>query len=68
MARSPRQSGGESFTAESADELKGRYDQIGRDVAYEEQPVDLTALFTGIGLAAALLACCAALYWNQRVV
>ena len=68
MARSPSRAAGRRSPPRSADELGAMYDQIGRDVAYEEQPVDLTALFTGIGLAAALLACCAALYWNQRVV
>jgi Ca-activated chloride channel family protein len=68
MGQIAQDSGGKAFTAESADELQAVYDQIGRDVAYEEQPVDLTGLVTGLGLAAALLACCAALYWNQRVI
>jgi Ca-activated chloride channel family protein len=68
MSRIAQDSGGKAFTAESADELQAVYDQIGRDVAYTEEPVDLTAFVTGLGLAAALLACCAALYWNQRVL
>ncbi len=68
MAQLAEASGGRAFTAESADQLRDVYDQIGRDVAYEEQPVDLTGRFTGAGLVLALIACCAALYWNQRVV
>lgn len=68
MAQIAQASGGRAFTAESAGELATVYDQIGRDVAYQEVPYDLTAVFTGAGLALALLACCAALYWNQRVV
>jgi Ca-activated chloride channel family protein len=68
MALIAQDSGGKSFSAQSAGELKTVYDQIGRAVAYQVRTVDLTGLFTGIGLAAALLACCAALYWNQRMV
>lgn len=68
MAAIAADSGGKTFTAQSAGELKSVYDQIGRAVAYQVRTDDLTGLFTGIGLAAALLACCAALYWNQRVV
>lgn len=68
MDRLAAESGGKAFTAESADELRGVYDQIGRAVAYVERPVDLTAMFAGVGLACALLSCCAALYWNQRVL
>jgi Ca-activated chloride channel family protein len=68
MALIAQDSGGKSFSAQSSGELKSVFDQIGRALAYQEKPVDLTGLFTGIGLAAALLACCAALYWNQRVV
>lgn len=68
LAQIAADSGGKSFSAQSAGELKSVYDQIGRAVAYQVRTDDLTGLFTGIGLAAALLACCAALYWNQRMV
>ncbi len=68
MAALAEAGGGRSYTAETADELRTVYDEIGRDVAYEEQPFDLTPLFAGVGLVTALLACAAALYWNQRVV
>lgn len=68
MAALAEAGGGRSYTAETADELRTVYDEIGRDVAYEEQPFDLTAVFAGVGLVTALLACSAALYWNQRVV
>jgi Ca-activated chloride channel family protein len=68
MAQIAQTSGGRAFTAESSDELATVYDQIGRDVAFRDEPYDLTTTFTGVGLALALLTCCAALYWNQRVV
>ncbi len=68
MAALAEAGGGRSYTAETADELRTVYDEIGRDVAYEEQPFDLTPAFAGVGLVTALLACAAALYWNQRVV
>ena len=68
--RSPSESGGKSFTAESADELKGVYDQIGRDVAYEEQPVDLTAAVHRyrFGRGAAGVLCCAVLEPARRLI
>lgn len=68
MAAIAEAGGGRTFTAETADELRAVYDQIGRDVAYEEQMVDLTPAFVGAGFVLAVLACCAGLYWNQRVV
>ena len=68
MGKISTSSGGESFTAQSADELKSVYDQIGRDIGYQVKTVDLSKVFVGIALALALAACCAALWWNQRIV
>jgi Ca-activated chloride channel family protein len=68
MSRIATNSGGESFTAQSADELMSVYDQIGRDIGYQVKTVDLSKVFAGIALALALAACCAALWWTQRIV
>lgn len=67
MAGIAAESGGRSFTAESADQLRSVYDQIERSVGYEIHKRELTAWFTGIALALALLAAGAGLYWTQRI-
>jgi Ca-activated chloride channel homolog len=68
MARIAQESGGRSFTAESADQLRSIYEQIGRDVAYTVQTRDLTAAFTGLGLLTGVIAAAGALMWTQRLV
>jgi Ca-activated chloride channel family protein len=68
MARIAQESGGRSFTAQSADELRSIYAQIGRDVAFTVQTRDLTAAFTGVALMTGLLAAAGALVWTQRLV
>ena len=68
MARIATQSGGRSFTAQSADQLASIYDQIGRDVAYVVRTRELTAAFAGGALVVALLAAAGALVWTQRLV
>jgi Ca-activated chloride channel family protein len=68
MARIAQESGGRSFTAESADQLASIYAQIGRDVAYTVETRDLTAAFAGIALLLGVLACAGALRWTQRLV
>ncbi len=68
MSRVAQDSGGRSFTAESADQLGSIYAQIGRDVAYTVQTRDLTAAFAGVALMMAVLAAAGALLWTQRLV
>ncbi|GAB3068219.1 VWA domain-containing protein [Intrasporangium mesophilum] len=68
MARIAQESGGTSFTAETADQLGSIYDQIGRDVAYTVSTRDLTAVFVGLALLIAVLAAAGALRWTQRLV
>ena len=68
MTRVAQDSGGRSFTAESADQLGSIYAQIGRDVAYTVQTRDLTAAFAGVALIMAVLAAAGALLWTQRLV
>jgi Ca-activated chloride channel family protein len=60
-------SGGRFFTAETANQLKSVYDQITRAVGFEVHKHELTAWFTGIALAMALLAAAASLVWSQRI-
>jgi len=68
MARIAHESGGKSFTAKSATQLRSVYDQIGRAVGYVVHHREVTAWFTGAGLALAALAAAAALIWSQRLV
>ncbi len=60
--------GGKTFTAQSADQLKSVYTEIGRVVGYNVQHRDITAWFIGIALALMVAAAAAALTWNQRLV
>jgi Ca-activated chloride channel family protein len=68
MARIAALSGGQTFTAETASQLKSVYDQIGRAVGYDVHRREITAWFTGLGLIMAMAAAVAALIWTQRVV
>ena len=68
MARIAHESGGKSFTAKSATQLRSVYDQIGRAVGYDVHTHEVTSWFTGAGLALAALAAAAGLIWSQRLV
>lgn len=67
MARIAQLSGGDTFTAQTASQLRSVYDQIGRAVGYDTHRREITAWFTGIGLLLGMAAAVAALYWTQRV-
>ncbi len=67
MARIASSTGGQTFTAQTADQLKSVYHQIGRVVGYDVHRHEITAWFTGIGFAVAALAGIAALLWTQRI-
>lgn len=67
MAQIAKATGGQTFTAQSADELKSVYNQIGRVVGYDVHRHEITAWFTGIGLVVAALAGVAGLLWTQRI-
>jgi Ca-activated chloride channel homolog len=60
--------GGKTFTAQSADQLKSVYKEIGRVVGYNVQHRDISAWFIGVALALMVAAAAAALTWNQRLV
>ena len=68
MAQIAADSGGQSFTAQTADQLGSIYDRIGRDVAYVVRTRELTAAFAGAALVVAVLAAAGALLWTQRLV
>jgi Ca-activated chloride channel homolog len=68
MAQIAADSGGQSFNAQTAGQLKSVYRQIGRTVGYDVHHHEITAWFTGIALAIAMLAAIAALIWTQRIV
>jgi Ca-activated chloride channel homolog len=67
MAQIAADSGGETFTAQSAEQLKSVYHQIGRVVGYDVHRHEITAWFTGLGLIVAALAGVAGLLWTQRI-
>jgi Ca-activated chloride channel family protein len=68
MATIAKASGGESFAAETADQLATIYDRLSHDIAFETRTQEITALFVGIALALAVAAAIAALLWTQRIV
>jgi Ca-activated chloride channel family protein len=67
MARIASDSGGKTFTAQSAGELQGVYSQIGRLVGFDTVTREMTAIFTGFGIAVLIVAAGAALWWTQRI-
>lgn len=67
MAQIAQDTGGKTFTAQSAGQLKSVYGQIGRIVGYDVHRHEITAWFTGIGLVLAALAAAASLLWTQRI-
>ena len=68
MTRIADQTGGRSFNAESADELKSVYDQIGKAVGYDTRTHEVGVWFTVVGLVLAALAAAAALFWTERML
>jgi Ca-activated chloride channel family protein len=68
MAQVASESGGHSFTAQTAGQLKSVYQEIGRTVGYDVHRHEITAWFTGIALALLIAAAIAALIWSQRLV
>jgi Ca-activated chloride channel family protein len=68
MAQIASTTGGHTFTAETAGQLKSVYSQIGRVVGYDVHRHEVTAWFTGIGLGLVLLAGIGAIVWTQRIV
>lgn len=59
--------GGNYFEAGSVDELRAAYADIGSSVGYQTEVQDVSARFIGIGLAFAVLAALASLFWFARL-
>jgi Ca-activated chloride channel family protein len=68
MAQIASESGGQTFTAKTASQLKSVYRQIGRAVGFDVHHREISAWFTGLALLLAMLAGITALIWNQRLV
>ncbi|TAK68623.1 MAG: VWA domain-containing protein [Actinomycetota bacterium] len=67
MAGIAEATGGQTFTAESADQLGSVYEQIGSIVGYDVESYDLTALAAGLALLFASLAAASAIGWATRL-
>ncbi|WP_229074359.1 VWA domain-containing protein [Actinoplanes sp. DH11] len=59
--------GGNYFAAGSTDELRAAYADIGSSVGYQTEVQDVSARFIGVGLALAVLAALASLFWFARL-
>ncbi len=68
MAQISSATGGQTFTAETATQLKSVYAAIGRAVGYDVHRHEVTVWFTGVALAVAMSAGLAALVWNERLL
>jgi Ca-activated chloride channel family protein len=68
MAQIAKDTGGKTFTAQTAGQLQSVYGQIGRIVGYDVHRHEITAWFTGVALVTAMLAAVGALIWTQRLV
>jgi Ca-activated chloride channel family protein len=67
MAQIAQDTGGKTFTAQSAGELQAVYAQIGRLVGYDTVTREITAGFTGAGIALLTIAAAAGIWWTQRI-
>jgi Ca-activated chloride channel family protein len=68
MAKIASDTGGRTFGAQSAGQLKSVYNEIGRAVGYDVHHRDITAWFIAIALVLMIAAAMGALAWNQRLV
>jgi Ca-activated chloride channel family protein len=67
MARLAEQTGGSAFTAQSGDELRDVYDDIGEQVGTTTERREVTDAVTGLGLLLALVAGAASVAWTSRL-
>ncbi len=68
MSQIASDTGGKTFSAQTSNQLKSVYSEIGRAVGYDVHRKDVTAWFIGIALLLAVAAAAGALLWNQRLV
>ena len=67
LAKIADTTGGSSFGAQSTAELKSIYSDIGSAVGYEKAPREITRLFVGLAMLAALMTAALSLTWFQRL-
>lgn len=67
LARIAQSTGGSSFTAVTAGELKKVYKDIGSSVGFVKTFRDITTWFVGIALALLFLSCALSLVWFSRL-
>jgi Ca-activated chloride channel homolog len=68
LAEIARVSGGEGFTAGTADKLDAVYDRLGAELGHKKVKHEMTASFAGGGLALLLLGGAASLLWFGRLI
>ena len=68
MAQIASSTGGHTFSAQTASQLKSVYNEVGRAVGYDVRYRDVTAWFLAIALLLAVAAAIGALIWTQRLV
>jgi Ca-activated chloride channel family protein len=66
LAALAQTTGGQSYSAQSGEELNGVYADIGSQVGYTTQRKEVTATLTGLGLLAAVAAAVTSLLWTAR--
>ena len=67
MADIATKTGGETFDAQTADQLSRTYSKIASTIGYDTETHEITVWFTAFGLVMAALAGVAALIWTQRL-
>jgi Ca-activated chloride channel family protein len=68
MAKIASDSGGRTFSAQTADQLKSVYNEIGRAVGYDVEHRNISAWFIAIALILMVAGGVGALIWSQRLV
>jgi Ca-activated chloride channel family protein len=68
MAQIASSTGGRTFSAQSASQLRSVYNEIGRAIGYNTQHRNISAWFIFITLIMLIAAAIGALIWNQRLV
>jgi Ca-activated chloride channel family protein len=68
MAKIADDTGGRTFTAENAGELKTVYSELQKAIGFDVRKTDISAWFTVIGLVLAVGAAIAAMLWTERIL
>ena len=68
MAKIADDTGGRTFTAANAGELKSVYSELQKAIGFDVRTTDISAWFTVIGLVLAVGAAIAAMLWTERIL